>query len=94
MASPNPPCLAGYGYPQSVERAVHTSRAAARGDMDTVEFLVSHSAEVNARTKDAETPLDDALHVGFFDNDASKAGKAKIVPFLRGHGGKSGKELQ
>ena len=35
VASPNPPCLAGYGHPQPVERAVDTSPATVQRDCVT-----------------------------------------------------------
>lgn len=66
--------------------------AAMFGEIATVEVLVAHKAEVNAVTKAGLTPLDYAMRVGITDD--IKAGKAKIVPFLREHGAKTGQELK
>ena len=43
VASPNPPCLAGHGHPQPVERAVHASPATVQKELYTLMFLTAMS---------------------------------------------------
>ncbi len=56
--------------------------AASTGNKDVVELLLSHKADVNAKTNNGETPL----------QWAGRYGKTDVQELLRQHGGNVGKE--
>ena len=59
-------------------------RAADEGYKETVELLIAKGADVNAKNKDGETPLDTAI----------QRKKNETADLLRKHGGKTGEELK
>ena len=59
--------------------------AAVYGPKEMVELLIANGADVNAKNKFNETPLDFAV---------AKTNNLKIPDLLRKHGGKTGEELR
>ena len=58
--------------------------AAKEGKMETIELLIASGADVNAKDKNGETPLDYAISTDH----------TVIADLLRKHGGKTGEELK
>ena len=63
--------------------------AAGGGHKEIAELLIAKGADVNAKYKDGETPLD----VATYPNNPNK-NKAETTDLLRKHGGKTGEELE
>ena len=58
--------------------------AAFHGHKEVVELLIAQGADVNAKNKDVETPLDRAIQLK----------ESEIADLLRKHGGKTDEELE
>ena len=62
----------------------HDSWYKERGHSKVAELLIVAGADVNAKAKDGETPLDLAIEYN----------QTEIIDLLRKHGGKTGEELK
>ena len=60
------------------------SRAAKNGEKETAELLIAKGADVNAKTKRGDTPLDVAILLN----------QPEIADIIRKHGGKTKRELE
>ena len=58
--------------------------ATGRGHKEIAELLIANDADVNAKTNDGYTPLDEAII----------SNETEIAALLRKHGGKTGEELK
>ena len=57
-----------------------------------VELLIAKGADVNAKDKDDETPLDECIHIRL--DSGLPGGHSEIADLLRKHGGRTGEELK
>jgi len=58
--------------------------AVRNGHLSVVEYLVNGNADMNAKTKKGETPLELACHYEFFDSIDLKKRKSNVVQFFLG----------
>ena len=73
--------------------SIHNS--AGDGNIEAVKQYLDGGADVNAKMKDGDTPLDSAEYVHESDHSpVERATKKEIANLLRKHGGKTAEELK
>lgn len=81
--------LVGCGLSMSIHKA------AGDGNIEAVKQYLDGGAEVNAKMKDGDTPLDSAGYVHESDHSpVERATKKETANLLRKHGGKTAEELK
>jgi hypothetical protein len=70
-------------------------QAAWEGHKEIAKLLIAKGADVNAKMKDGDTPLDSAEYVHESDHSpVERATKKETANLLRKHGGKTAEELK